>query len=99
MHFCVLTARGEPVRERGLRGAEEARLELVHPRVGEQQRRVVVRHDRATRHERVPALYPFCSERCRMVDLGKWFNEQYSIDRDLTVEDLPEDMLPPELRG
>ncbi len=22
---------------------------------------------------------PFCSERCRLVDLGKWFSEQYRI--------------------
>ncbi len=22
---------------------------------------------------------PFCSERCRMVDLGQWFEESYSI--------------------
>lgn len=22
---------------------------------------------------------PFCSERCRLVDLGKWFTEQYRI--------------------
>jgi len=37
-------------------GAEEDRLELVHPRVREQQRRVVVRHDRRAGHERVPVL-------------------------------------------
>jgi endogenous inhibitor of DNA gyrase (YacG/DUF329 family) len=34
-----------------------------------------------------PTLYPFCSERCKMVDLGRWFRGQYSIDRDLTPED------------
>ena len=22
---------------------------------------------------------PFCSEKCRMVDLGGWFNEQYAV--------------------
>lgn len=37
---------------------------------------------------RLPALYPFCSPRCQMVDLGLWFREQYSIDRDATPEDL-----------
>jgi endogenous inhibitor of DNA gyrase (YacG/DUF329 family) len=26
-------------------------------------------------------FYPFCSERCQMVDLGRWFNEDYRIDR------------------
>lgn len=41
----------------------------------------------------LPEGYPFCSERCRMVDLGKWFREQYTIDRDLTIEDVGD--LPP----
>ena len=22
---------------------------------------------------------PFCSERCRMVDLGRWFKEEYTV--------------------
>ncbi|MFQ5806887.1 MAG: DNA gyrase inhibitor YacG [Phycisphaerae bacterium] len=44
----------------------------------------------------LPRLYPFCSERCRLVDLGRWFNEQYSIDRDLAPEDLPDGFPPPE---
>ena len=22
---------------------------------------------------------PFCSERCRLIDLGKWLNEEYKI--------------------
>ncbi len=31
--------------------------------------------------------YPFCSERCRMVDLSKWLDEDYKVpDR------APEDM-------
>ncbi|MDQ2069495.1 DNA gyrase inhibitor YacG [Natronospira bacteriovora] len=25
---------------------------------------------------------PFCSERCRMVDLGEWFNEEKRIPED-----------------
>ena len=24
-------------------------------------------------------LFPFCCERCSMVDLGKWLNEEYRI--------------------
>ena len=32
----------------------------------------------------LPGLFPFCSDRCKMVDLSRWFAEQYSIDRDLT---------------
>jgi len=33
---------------------------------------------------------PFCSERCRMVDLGKWLGEEHRITSPLTVEDLKE---------
>lgn len=36
----------------------------------------------------LPGLFPFCSSRCKMVDLGRWFNEQYHIDRELTPEEL-----------
>jgi hypothetical protein len=43
---------------------------------------------------RLPRTFPFCSERCRMVDLGKWLREQYSIDRDLAPEEFPNS--PPE---
>lgn len=25
---------------------------------------------------------PFCSERCRLLDLGKWLNEEYAIPAD-----------------
>ncbi|MBF2754576.1 MAG: DNA gyrase inhibitor YacG [Gammaproteobacteria bacterium AqS3] len=25
---------------------------------------------------------PFCSERCKLVDLGKWANEEYAIEGD-----------------
>jgi hypothetical protein len=38
----------------------------------------------------LPSLYPFCSPRCRMVDLGRWLREQYSIDRDLTPGEWPD---------
>ena len=23
--------------------------------------------------------FPFCSERCRLIDLGKWFDEEYRV--------------------
>jgi uncharacterized protein len=48
---------------------------------------------------RVPELYPFCSERCRMVDLGLWFREAYHLDRDLVSDDLGEDTPPPAQPG
>lgn len=44
----------------------------------------------------LPALYPFCSERCRMVDLGKWLREEYTIERELDPEEVDERQLPPE---
>lgn len=25
------------------------------------------------------SVRPFCSERCKMVDLGQWFNEEYTV--------------------
>lgn len=43
----------------------------------------------------LPALYPFCSRRCRLIDLGRWFNEQYTIDRDATQDELA-DRRPPD---
>jgi len=32
---------------------------------------------------------PFCSERCKMIDLGAWASEQYTIEAPLQAE-LPE---------
>ena len=31
---------------------------------------------------------PFCSSRCRLVDLGKWMREDYVISRELKDTDL-----------
>ncbi len=30
---------------------------------------------------------PFCSERCRLIDLGKWFNEEHRISRPFNATD------------
>ncbi|MCX5741839.1 MAG: DNA gyrase inhibitor YacG [Proteobacteria bacterium] len=27
-------------------------------------------------------LYPFCGERCQLVDLGRWLNEEYRVPSD-----------------
>ena len=43
----------------------------------------------------LPALYPFCSVRCRRVDLGTWFREGYAIERELTPDEVPEEGAPP----
>jgi endogenous inhibitor of DNA gyrase (YacG/DUF329 family) len=34
---------------------------------------------------------PFCSERCRLIDLGKWASEEYVISTPLTPESESED--------
>ncbi len=34
------------------------------------------------------AFRPFCSERCKLIDLGQWANEQYRIP---TKDDTPPD--------
>lgn len=36
----------------------------------------------------LPSLYPFCSARCKWVDLGRWLQGEYTIDRDVTPEEL-----------
>lgn len=33
---------------------------------------------------------PFCSERCKMVDLGRWLDGTYSVSEPVTPEDLPD---------
>jgi endogenous inhibitor of DNA gyrase (YacG/DUF329 family) len=30
-----------------------------------------------------PPVGPFCSDRCKLLDLGKWFNEDYRISEPL----------------
>lgn len=40
------------------------------------KRRVrVVQEDSA----KLPAFFPFCSERCKLIDLGSWLDAQYRI--------------------
>ncbi len=31
--------------------------------------------------------FPFCSERCRMADLGRWLNEEYRIPAEESAPD------------
>ena len=35
---------------------------------------------------------PFCCEKCKMVDLGNWFNEQYTLKGETSQEALEEVM-------
>jgi uncharacterized protein len=38
-------------------------------------------------------FWPFCSERCRLVDLGKWFNEDFKVSQELKPGELSADEL------
>ena len=33
------------------------------------------------------AAFPFCSERCRLADLGRWLNEEFRIPTDERPEE------------
>ena len=39
------------------------------------------------------SFFPFCSRRCKEVDLGRWFNEEYTlpVSHHSTERDLPDD--------
>jgi endogenous inhibitor of DNA gyrase (YacG/DUF329 family) len=34
-----------------------------------------------------PKWFPFCSERCQLVDLGRWLDGKYQIPVEITPED------------
>jgi len=36
-------------------------------------------------------FYPFCSERCKIIDLGNWASEKYVISTPVQPEDLSEE--------
>jgi endogenous inhibitor of DNA gyrase (YacG/DUF329 family) len=38
-------------------------------------------------------FYPFCSERCKLIDLGNWASERYVISTPVQPEDLENDRL------
>ncbi len=44
---------------------------------------------------------PFCSDRCRVIDLGNWAGEKYVISTPAKPEELeePESLEPPESRA
>ncbi|OHB54244.1 MAG: hypothetical protein A2Y07_01635 [Planctomycetes bacterium GWF2_50_10] len=43
--------------------------------------------------EPVPAHFPFCSQRCKLLDLGKWLEAEYRID---SLEKDKDDEIPDE---
>ncbi|MCZ6681249.1 MAG: DNA gyrase inhibitor YacG [Candidatus Poribacteria bacterium] len=40
---------------------------------------------------KLPPNFPFCSPRCKAIDLGKWFNEEYRISMPLPNVQLMDD--------
>ena len=36
--------------------------------------------------------FPFCTDRCKMIDLGHWFAEDYKISRPVEGSDLPDSL-------
>jgi endogenous inhibitor of DNA gyrase (YacG/DUF329 family) len=34
-------------------------------------------------------LFPFCSERCQLVDLGRWFDEEYRVPEEIDAGGTP----------
>ena len=41
--------------------------------------------------------FPFCSDRCRLTDLGNWASESYKISEPVIDESVPDDV-PPDAR-
>jgi uncharacterized protein len=37
------------------------------------------------------AFRPFCSKRCKLIDLGLWASEEYAIPVDISTDQLPDD--------
>lgn len=46
-------------------------------------------------------FFPFCSERCKLVDLGRWIDGSYKISRELNEEELEviEELIEEQLRN
>ncbi len=38
--------------------------------------------------QELPTGFPFCSERCRLIDLGKWFDEDFKMSRAVEEQDI-----------
>lgn len=39
------------------------------------------------KEEPLPSHFPFCSRRCKAIDLGKWLNNEYLISTPITETD------------
>jgi len=38
---------------------------------------------------------PFCSRRCKLIDLGRWLNEEYRVSEEAAEPDRPISPFPP----
>ena len=38
----------------------------------------------------LPKYFPFCTERCRLIDLGRWFDEDFKVSRHIDERDIDE---------
>ncbi|OGW41899.1 MAG: hypothetical protein A2132_04210 [Nitrospirae bacterium RBG_16_43_11] len=47
-------------------------------------------HHKTTKEEN--PYRPFCSERCKLIDLGRWAGEKYRIPGEPVVNDEPEEI-------
>ncbi len=46
--------------------------------------------------ERGDPEFPFCSERCRLVDLGNWATEKYVVSSQIQPSDMPSNGIDPD---
>jgi len=42
-----------------------------------------------------PGPYPFCSERCKLIDLGRWLGGKYQIPVEISPDDNSESEVEP----
>jgi|TARA_B110000444_G_scaffold239102_1_gene253238 uncharacterized protein len=45
-----------------------------------------------TLNEPKTLFFPFCSDKCKLIDLGDWANEQYSITGDIKNENINDEI-------
>ncbi|MEM9882436.1 MAG: DNA gyrase inhibitor YacG [Planctomycetota bacterium] len=38
------------------------------------------------------ATFPFCDERCKAIDLGRWLDESYRVSRPIEQSDIDEEV-------
>ena len=48
---------------------------------------------------RTAEFRPFCSERCRLIDLGAWFSEQHAIPGESAAQEADEAPGDPAVKG